>query len=182
MQPDNDRTPAEYPAPDDAADQVRRGAEHLSQIARQMEAFLEQQLARIEEFALAANGLDQNAAAELARLQEQFQHQRSQWEQERDEERERLLEESQRLVKAWKDLEAEQREAMKQQALSGQLGRYATSKADGKAAATAAKEVAQTTAPVAPANGAPPTSRQGPAQFQQLRREMLEHARQRRKR
>ncbi|MBJ42797.1 MAG: hypothetical protein CMJ80_05865 [Planctomycetaceae bacterium] len=156
-------------------------AERLSQMAEQMQMFLTKQVDRLEKEIGAAPG-GKPDFVEYQRLVEEFQEVRQAWELERDAEKDRLVMESERLVEAWKKLEAEQRETLKQRVLRTAGGEARVGGQGGGALASQRLAGPSNTVAVADCDSRSPTSRNGQIPFQQLRREMMEHARQRRKR
>jgi hypothetical protein len=160
---------------------IQQYAEQLRQLAQQIENFLQRQVDRVERQIASPSGSDD---PELEALVEEVQQARQKWEQERLHERHLLQEDAQRLAEAWQRLEDEQRELLKHRASfktsSGltqtlslpSTGPLQPARAEGRAAAAAPFNPDPTSSAVANRNQ---------LQFQQLRREMLEHARQRRK-
>ncbi len=115
----------------------------------------------------------------------ELQEAREAWEEDRQQECRRMQEDSQRLIDAWEKLEAEQREMLKHRvAMRGApSGPPITGKSPPTSAPRSESPSAISQPPTlsaAPAAGA--VAHKNQLQFQQLRREMLEHARQRRKR
>jgi hypothetical protein len=172
---------AEGTAGGDYVPKLRHNAEKLRNVAEQVEAFLMRQIDRLQRELEQAETLGDRY--EIERMTEEFQQMREKWDSERQQERNRLLEDSQRLVEAWQRLEAEQRELLKYRLPNKLVG------------LSAGRAVACTSGPLSPmptagaenprlvASGvAAPAAHKNQLQFQQLRREMMEHARQRRKR
>ena len=159
-------------------------AERLCQMAEQMEMFLTKQIDRLEN-ELRDTPPKVPDQQEYQHLFDEFQEVRRKWEMEREEQQERLANESQRLVEAWQKLEAEQRETLRQRVLktaNTDVGN-ANPLADGSLAPQRISNQRNTGTVDAPgADSKLPTSRNGQIPFQQLRREILQHARQRRKR
>jgi len=164
---------------------VQRSAQELRQLSSQVEAFLLRQLERFEQELIDVQTQDEThySADVIAELEAAKQL----WENQRAEELARIQDDSRRLAEAWAKLEEEQREVLRQRAAQ---------QASGGAAATSGKSTSVPTSSerarnlVAAPSGPGTVQRSAPApaghknqlQFQQLRREMLEHARQRRKR
>ena len=158
-----------------------REAEKLRQLAAQIEAFLTRQIDRLdrelERVPRAGTGGD------VDRMMDEFQVVRTQWEQDRRDEQRRLQEDAERLVDAWSRLEVEQREMLKQR-MQGKSIAAINSPPVTRTQPPARPEGSLTAPSPAAAMPNDPGSVANPRnqlQFQQLRREMLEHARQRRK-
>jgi hypothetical protein len=165
----------------DYVPKLRHKAEKLRNVAEQVEAFLMRQIDRLQRELEQAETLGDRY--ELERMTEEFQQMREKWDSERQQERNRLLEDSQRLVEAWQRLEAEQRELLKYRLPNKLVG------------LSASRAVACSSGPLSPmpttgtdnsrlvgSGVSAPAAHKNQLQFQQLRREMMEHARQRRKR
>ena len=180
-EPSSGRTSAAIGSTHESVEDARRVAERLSQMAEQMQMFLTKQVDRLEKEIGAAPG-GKPDFVEYQRLVEEFQEVRQAWELERDAEKDRLVMESERLVEAWKKLEAEQRETLKQRVLRTAGGEARVGGQGGGALASQRLAGPSNTVAVADGDSRSPTSRNGQIPFQQLRREMMEHARQRRKR
>lgn len=169
------------------AQSLQEQADQLRQVALQMDTFLVRQLDRLQRHLSLGSTCNQQ---EFAEIQASFAKMKLQWEEERQQEKQNLLEDAQRLADAWQRLEQEQREILKQRAS------FKSSSANAVGAAPAnvtdhdpslqpsRVEVKAKAAPVAfAADSVIPTgSSKNQLQFQQLRREMLEHSRQHRKR
>lgn len=172
---------------DDARHPGFSSAEQLRQLATQIQSFLSRQIDRLEQ-ELASCTPASEEQVELEHLLAEFRQEREAWEHEKLQEQKRLREDSQRLIEAWQRLEAEQRELLKQRALKKNSASNTVPAVPATLpvinAVPAEVTVAGTVAgPGSTAGGAAPSvAHRNQQQFQQLRREMLEHARQRRKR
>lgn len=167
---------------------LQEQADQLRQVAMQMDTFLVRQLDRLQRHLALGASCNQQ---EFAEIQASFAKMKLQWEEERQQEKQNLLEDAQRLADAWQRLEQEQREILKQRAsfkstsASSAGGATAVPVADHDPSLQPGRvEVKTKAAPVAFAADTmlPAGSSKNQLQFQQLRREMLEHSRQHRKR
>ncbi len=114
---------------------------------------------------------------------------RQKWDAEHQMERSRLQEDSERLAEAWQKLEAEQREMLKYRVTNKKMASLGAGRSTMRppsplgpmhpAVVSAESTIGGTAGGVATA---PPSAIKNQLQFQQLRREMMEHARQRGKR
>lgn len=157
-----------------------REAEKLRQLAAQIEAFLTRQIDRLDR---ELEWVPRAGTGDVDRMMDEFQVVRTQWEQDRRDEQRRLQEDAERLVDAWSRLEAEQREMLKQR-MQGKSIAAINSPPVTRTQPPARPEGSLTAPSPAAAMPNDPGSVANPRnqlQFQQLRREMLEHARQRRK-
>lgn len=164
---------------------VRRSAKELRQLSVQVEAFLLRQLERFEQELVETQNSDENHYS--ADMIAEFEAAKQLWEDQRAEELARIQDDSRRLAEAWEKLEEEQREILRQRAAQQASGGMAVT--TGKSTAVLANsERSRNSGASAGGPGTVQLSAPAPAghknqlQFQQLRREMLEHARQRRKR
>jgi hypothetical protein len=177
--PLTDRGPATEYVP-----KLQQNAEKLRHVAQQVESFLMRQIDRLQRELQQVESPDDRY--ELERLSEEFEQMRDKWDAERQLERSRIQEDSSRLVEAWQRLEAEQRELLKYRTpnkIAGlSTGRSAVR--SGSPLSPVPASSSKETSMVGATMGSPATaaSHRNQLQFQQLRREMMEHARQRRKR
>jgi hypothetical protein len=156
------------PGHGDANDSSDR-AERFRELANRIENFLCAQLDRCESL-LAETPGDQTEAVAL--IQREILEQREQWQAERQEEFERLRKEANWLADAWKRLEAEERRIAAQRETLQACGKSAQHRLAAPAYRAAA-EIASTRSPVQACGG----SELAWVQFQQLRREIQQHAR-----
>jgi hypothetical protein len=174
-------------ATDDTSPSRPTGAEQLQQIAAQIQSFLSRQIDRLEqEISTCAPATEEHA--ELEAMLNEFRQERADWEQEKLQEQRRIHEDSQRLIEAWQRLEAEQRELLKQRALKKTMTNSTTASMQNVSTTPASSRQEPVTTGISSVASPGPTasatgiSHRNQLQFQQLRREMLEHARQGRKR
>lgn len=169
---------------------VQEQAEQLRLVAAQIDQFLHRNLDRLErQIANSANrpaGVD---TRELDGMVSDFQAMKQKWDVERQLERQSLSDDAQRLAEAWQRLEQEQRELLRYRSTMKAAPSTTLPTTQGTEVAAQASVVRgePKTPPAVAAAYAPPAA--GPVnsgknqlQFQQLRREMMEHARQGRKR
>lgn len=164
---------------------LQQNAEKLRHVAQQVESFLIRQIDRLQRELEEAESLTDRD--ELERMTEEFRQMQQKWDAERQEERNRLQEDSERLAEAWQRLEAEQREVLKYRVSNTKLAGLGTARPQTRSAGPLAPTHPIAVMPALNAGGAgvavaSPTSHKNQLQFQQLRREMMEHARQRGKR
>jgi hypothetical protein len=164
---------------------LQQNAEKLRNVAQQVESFLIRQIDRLQRELEDAESLTDRD--ELERMTEEFRQMQQKWDVERQEERNRLQEDSERLAEAWQRLEAEQREVLKYRVSNNKLAGLGTARSQSRPAvplvpAHPVAAVPALSSGVAGVAVATPTSHKNQLQFQQLRREMMEHARQRGKR
>jgi hypothetical protein len=166
---------------------LQQKAEKLRNVAQEVESFLMRQIDRLQrELEQAETWGDRH---ELERLTDEFEQMRQKWDSERQLERSRLQEDSQRLAEAWQKLEAEQRDMLKYRVTNSKLAGLGAGRLAPRAASSHGPMqpvTAGTESALARKSGgvttAVPTGHKTQMQFQQLRREMMEHARQRGKR
>jgi hypothetical protein len=170
----------------DYVPKLQHNAEKLRNVAQQVESFLMRQIDRLQhELEMAESLTDRD---ELERMTQEFRQMQQKWDAERQQERNRLQEDSERLAEAWQRLEAEQREVLKYRAPNNKLAGLSSGRAPARSAGPLTPSHPTATTPAAiNCNGpgvamATPSTHKNQLQFQQLRREMIEHARQRGKR
>ncbi|MCA9166514.1 MAG: hypothetical protein KDB23_02545 [Planctomycetales bacterium] len=159
-----------------AGQPLEQEADRLRVVASQIELFLFRQIERLEDEIAHCNAPVSQNSGSLEEGWSEFERARSKWEDEKNQERARLHEEAQRLLEAWGKIEHEQRELMKQR-LPGKLsGSVPTAAPPTSTGDSSLSPISSTNRPADASGGTAARN-----QFQQLRREMLEHARQRRK-
>jgi hypothetical protein len=164
---------------------LHQNAEKLRNVAQQVESFLVRQIDRLQRELEEAESLGDRE--ELERMAEEFRQMQQKWDLERQQERSRLQEDSERLAEAWQRLEAEQREVLKYRVPNNKLAGLGSGRASVRSAGPLAPAHPMAVAPALNGSSvgmavATPLSHKNQLQFQQLRREMMEHARQRGKR
>jgi hypothetical protein len=178
------RLPDESIAGGDYLPKLQLNAEKLRNVAQQVESFLMRQIDRLQRELLQAEAAGDRY--EIEQMSEEFELMREKWDSERQQERDRLQEDSDRLAEAWQRLEAEQREMLKYRVPNKMAGL-----GNGRTVVRSSGPLSPVATPVQSeplmARGtsggvATAAAHKNQLQFQQLRREMMEHARQRRKR
>jgi hypothetical protein len=178
------RQPSDMSAGGEFVPKLQVNAEKLRNVAQQVEAFLMRQIDRLQRELQMAEGSGDRY--EIEQMSEEFELMREKWDSERQQERTRLQEDSDRLAEAWQRLEAEQREMLKYRVPNKMAG------------LSGSRTVVRSSGPLSPIPSPAPAepsmvrgtsgtiataaAHKNQLQFQQLRREMMEHARQRRKR
>jgi hypothetical protein len=158
----------------------------LRRVANRIEEFLVEQIERLQK-AIAETEISPEEG-ELGTMREDLDRLRDEWEVQRQQEIEQLQEDAQRLVEAWKHLESEQRELMLRQAsirstpgpVMSEGGAYSENGPLHPMRVSPAGTVAAVGAEIGGIAGTA-TIQKAQLQFQQLRREMQRHARQRKK-
>ena len=168
------------------AAELKDRAQQLRLVANRIEEFLVQQIERLQQ--VIAEAQLPSDQAELGAMRDDFERMRDQWEIERQREIQKLREDGERLIEAWKYLEKEQRDLLLRQAAIRSTPAPAMMEGDSHLENGPLHPVRVSPAGAVAAVGAEigglvgsATIQKAQLQFQQLRREMQRHARQRKK-
>jgi hypothetical protein len=169
----------------DDVPKLQHNAEKLRNVALQVESFLLRQIDRLQRELEQVETLSDRD--ELERMTDELRQMQQKWDVERQQERSRLQEDSNRLAEAWQRLEAEQREVLKYRVSNNKMAGLGAGRAPARPVGPLAPSHPAAIEPevaCGSSGGAVATAstHKTQIQFQQLRREMMEHARQRGKR